>query len=311
MRYLSDAVTVTAPASSANLGPGFDALGLALALADRVDARVTASGLEVEVRGAGAPLVPRDEAHLVVRAMRAAFDLMGGQPPGLHVWCVNSIPHGRGLGSSAAAVVAGVLSARALVGDPANRLGDPAVLALAAELEGHPDNAAACLLGGLTVAWWGRCGAEAVRMDVRLNAAVFVPPSSMATSTARNLLPPAVSHAAAARNAGRAALLVAALTAQPLVPATLLAATQDELHQPYRAEAMPGSMALVQRLRDAGVPAMLSGAGPAVLALVVPERPPHSEEVDRWTGRRWGVPEWDVQLLDVDRIGARVEPDAE
>jgi homoserine kinase len=156
---------VRAPATSANLGPGFDALGLALALYDEVEARVTDGGLAIEVSGEGSETAAAGEQHLVVRAMRAAFGAMGAQPPGIALRCVNAIPHGRGLGSSAAAVCCGLLAARALAGadapvaagDPASpdgaALPDEAVFRLAAALEGHPDNVGACLAGGLTIAW--------------------------------------------------------------------------------------------------------------------------------------------------------------
>jgi homoserine kinase len=144
---------VRVPATSANLGPGFDAFGLALAMYDQVEARVTGGGLAVTVRGEGEETATAGERHLVVRAMRAAFGAMGGQPDGIALRCTNVIPHGRGLGSSAAAVVAGILAARALVADGADRLPGAGVLRLAVELEGHPDNVAACLAGGLTVAW--------------------------------------------------------------------------------------------------------------------------------------------------------------
>ncbi len=151
---LGQAVVVRSPATSANLGPGFDALGLALSLHDEVHAEVTGSGLHIEVSGVGERTARYGEGHLVVRAMRAAFDAIGGQPPGIALRCVNAIPHGFGLGSSAAAIVAGVLAARALSGGAgAARLPDDAVLRLAADIEGHADNVAACLAGGLTIAW--------------------------------------------------------------------------------------------------------------------------------------------------------------
>src|SRR5215470_7574274 len=153
-------VTVQVPATSANLGPGFDALGLALALHDRVSARVTGGGLQVKVTGIGERTAGYGERHLVVRAMRATFDALGGQPDGIGLRCVNAIPHGFGLGSSAAAVVAGILAARALRNGGIERLPDESVLQLAADLEGHADNVAACLAGGLTIAWGTRLDPE-------------------------------------------------------------------------------------------------------------------------------------------------------
>jgi homoserine kinase len=194
--------------------------------------------------------------------MRATFDHLGGQPRGIELVCANRIPHGRGLGSSAAAIVAGVLAARELV---LGGLSDDDVLAIATEVEGHPDNVAACLLGGLTLAWRSGNSVSAVRLPVHPDVApvAFVPGSKSSTSKARRLLPDTVPHADAATNAGRAALLVEALGRRPDL---LMPATEDLLHQPYRAEAMPRTATLVASLRKAGVPAVVSGAGPTVLA---------------------------------------------
>lgn len=274
MLFRAAPVRVRVPATSANLGPGFDSAGLALALHDHVVLRATDSGLVVDVAGEGAESVPRTERHLVVKAARATFDRLGGQPAGLELVCANRIPHSRGLGSSAAAIVAGVLAARALVTGGDRILDDDAVLALATELEGHPDNVAACLLGGVTFAWTEPDGPRAVRLDAHpdLRPVVVVPTTTASTAKVRALLPATVPHADAAANAGRAALLGIALTGRPDL---LLAATEDRLHQEYRRPAMKRSAALVDRLRAAGVPATISGAGPTVMALttdgVLPE----------------------------------------
>lgn len=258
-------VQLRAPATSANLGPGFDALGLALDWHDDLVARVGEDGLSVDVSGEGADM-PRDETHLVLRAMRAAFERLGGQPRGLQLSCENRVPQGRGLGSSAAAIVGGVLLARALAVDGEQAMPQADALALASELEGHPDNVAACLLGGLTIAWTGDGVARAIRLDcdARVCPVVAVPSFQASTVQARGLLPATVSHADAAANAGRAALLVAALSG---APQALLAATEDRLHQDYRRAAMPSSAELVERLRADGLPAVISGAGPTVLVL--------------------------------------------
>jgi homoserine kinase len=264
--FRAGTVHVRVPATSANLGPAFDAVGLALALYDDVVARIGDDGLVLDVAGEGADEVPRDDTHLVARAMRTVFERLGGQPRGIELVCANRIPHRRGMGSSAAAIVAGVLIGRALVvgGDAA--LPDAHVLDLAAELEGHPDNVAACLFGGLTIAWTDDGGTEAVRLepDAALSPVLFVPPATASTDDARDVLPLQVPHADAAFNAARSALLVTALTARP---ETLLAATDDRLHQPYRAAAFRDSAALVGKLRATGLPAVVSGAGPTVLVL--------------------------------------------
>ena len=293
-------VRVRVPATSANLGPGFDALGLALGLYDDVVVRVTDEpGLTVDVAGMGAGSVARNARNLVVRAMYAAFKQLGGRPRGLEVVCANRIPHGRGLGSSAAAIVAGVVAARTLVAGGSERMSDDAALALASALEGHPDNVAACLLGGLTVAWTDDSGGRAVPLpvDARLAPVAFIPGTSSSTKAARRLLPEAVPHGDAARNAGRAALLVAALGGHPDL---LMSATEDRLHQDYRAPAMPRTAALVADLRAEGIPAVVSGAGPTVLALTTSAT---RERALALTRRGWST-----TPLDVDAGGAVVLP---
>jgi homoserine kinase len=298
-------VLVRVPATSANLGPGFDALGLALTLHDVVRAEVTSSGLSVRVSGAGEDSVAIGEDNLVVRAMRTAFGLIGDQPPGLVLSCRNSIPHGFGLGSSAGAIIAGLLAARALAGDlGADRLPDATVLRLAAELEGHADNVAACLTGGLTIAWAAGGSVRSTRLEplAGLVPVLCLPAKPLATQAARRLLPATVPHADAAMTASRAALLIAALTSDP---ALLLDATEDFLHQPYRGPAMPGSAGLISALRAASVPAVVSGAGPAVLALLAQGATPGHDVVGsiaRATGE-----EWTVLVLDVDRGGGVTE----
>jgi homoserine kinase len=297
--FVETPVVVRAPATSANLGPGFDALGLAWSWYDEVEIAVVGSGLAIEVEGEGADAVPRDERHLVLRSMRAAFDAMGSEPPaGLALRCRNRIPHARGLGSSAAAIVSGVVAARALVSDGSSRLDAPNALRLAATLEGHPDNVAACLLGGLTVAW-SDDAARAVSLSPTVRAVALIPPDPVSTAVARGLLPERVPHVDAARNAGRAALLVAALTSGSTTSEVLLAATEDRLHQAYRAPAMAESYALVQRLRAEGTAAIVSGAGPTVVALLPPNVDP--ERVATST-----PPGWRCRTLDVDHRGAGV-----
>ncbi|MFI5494599.1 homoserine kinase [Actinoplanes sp. NPDC051859] len=263
LTFVAEPVRVRTPATSANLGPGFDAVGLALGLHDDLTARVTDSGCTVSISGEGAGDLPADESHLVVRAMLRTFDELGSRPAGVAVECVNRIPQARGLGSSSAAIVGGVLLARALAG---GELPAADALRIAAELEGHPDNVAPCLYGGFTIAWTESSGARAVRLGAAagVHPTIFVPQERGLTSTARAALPAAVPHGDAAFNAGRAALLVHALTAEPEL---LFAATEDRLHQGYRAEGMPGTAALVAALRERGVAAVVSGAGPTVLAL--------------------------------------------
>lgn len=300
--FRSVGVEVVVPATSANLGPGFDCLGLALGIHDHLVAMVTDDpGVLVHVSGEGADFLPRDERHLVARAMSQAWSAMGVEAPGIVLRCDNAIPQSRGLGSSAAAIVGGILLARGLVVEGEQLLPDEAVLDLAASMEGHPDNVAATLLGGFTTAWVASSGADdmhagAVRRDVHeaVMPVVLVPPSGMSTASARRLLADEVSREDAVFNIGRVALLVHALTEDP---AHLMAATEDRLHQDARAQAYPASHALVVALRAAGIPTVISGAGPSVLALanagtvaVVTEHAPQG---------------WDALVVDPDTAGAR------
>ena len=268
-------------------------------------------GLTSKSVGEGAGVIGgAGERHLVVRAMRVAFDELNvAQPAGLELRCVNRIPHGRGLGSSAAAIVAGLLAARALAGASTS---PQDVLPLASMLEGHPDNVAPCLFGGLTIAWTATRAAPACRRHGpygstrarEVRPVAFIAPEPVSTKVARGLLPATVPHADAARNAGRAALLIAALTARPDV---LLDGTEDKLHQDYRAPAMPHSHELVARLRAAGVPAVISGAGPSVLAFQTgnPARDDLSP-LDSIAGET-GI-EWHITPLAIERQGASVAP---
>ncbi|MFI6632665.1 homoserine kinase [Nonomuraea fuscirosea] len=293
-------VDIRVPATSANLGPGYDALGLALNLHDEVRATLSDErGVHVTVVGEGAGEVDLGEGHLVVKAMRAAFGRMGvPQPEGIRLHCHNRIPHARGLGSSSAAVCAGILAARALAD---GELSDDDVYALATEMEGHPDNVAPCLAGGLTVAWFDHAGvARMVKLaaDQRVRPVVVVPSTRLSTEAARGLLPKDVPHEDASFNAGRAALLIAALTQRP-EPELLLAATEDRLHQHYRAPAMRQSADLVERLRAVGVPAVVSGAGPTVLAFSTSDT---QDLIAPEVGN-----DWHIQQMDVDPVGADVQ----
>jgi homoserine kinase len=253
-------VTVRVPATSANLGPGFDALGLALGMHDELTLRTSGRpGLRIHAYGD----VPTDETNLVAQAARAGFAALGEQPVGLELEYVSRIPHARGLGSSAAAICAGVSAALAIGGVRDREL----AFRIAFGIEHHPDNLAAALYGGLTVAFVdadGRPAAVRLTPAPDISPVAFVPQMRASTAASRAALPESVSHRDAARNAGRAALLVAALTTNPL---QLLAATEDRLHQPYRLPGLPEGAGLIAQLRAAGVPAVLSGSGPTVLAL--------------------------------------------
>ncbi|HIW61780.1 MAG TPA: homoserine kinase [Candidatus Stackebrandtia excrementipullorum] len=261
--FSAEPMTVRVPATSANLGAGFDSLGLALSLYDEVTAHVTTEPTVVTVEGEGAGVLPGDDSHLVASAFRVACEVFGSRAPNVAIHCRNTIPQARGLGSSSAAIVAGMSLAAGLVLD--HTMDEAELLRVAAEMEGHPDNVAPCLLGGFTIAWTERNGAKAVRLEpaADLPLTVYVPNGSGLTSHARAALPGRVPHVDAAFNISRAALAVHAVTVDPSL---LVAATEDRLHQRYRRDVMPRTIRLVDRLRESGVPAVVSGAGPSVLA---------------------------------------------
>ena len=274
--------TAVVAASSANLGPGFDSLGLALSLYDEIIVETTESGLTVEVDGEGAGQVPLDSTHLVVRAIERGMGAVGATAPGLTVWCRNDIPHSRGLGSSAAAVVGGLAAVNGLVAQAGSTpLTEAELIQLSSEFEGHPDNAAAAVLGGAVVSWTEQGGqrryaAAPLRLHPEIHLFAAIPEERSSTAETRVLLPGRVSHADARFNVSRAALLVVALTERPDL---LMEATEDVLHQPQRAPAMPASSEYLRILRRYGIAAVLSGAGPAVLALSTqPELPAEASE---------------------------------
>ncbi|MBF6467897.1 homoserine kinase [Nocardia beijingensis] len=294
-------VTVRVPASTANLGPGFDSLGMALGIYDEIEVRTTDSGLTIRVEGEGADDVPWGPSHLVVRAIERGLESAGVWADGLEVVCRNVIPHSRGLGSSASAAVGGLAAGCALAAklDPALATSADRMVQLAAEFEGHPDNAAASVLGGIVVSWTesdrpadeapateyhGRVY-RAVRLDAHpaLRPVVLIPEERSSTAHTRGLLPDVVPHGDAAFNVSRAALAVVALTQRPDL---LLPATADRLHQAQRAPALPLTTAWITRLRTAGIAATVSGAGPTILALGTSEFPAELRELAAADGLR-------------------------
>ena len=278
MRVHEDHVAVAVPATTANLGPGFDSMGMALDLWDEVEVHATTRATSVVVEGEGADDVEKGDDNLIVRALRLALDRVGAPQVGIRMHCTNRIPHSRGLGSSASAIVAGVVAARALIGDPTVLTPDE-VLDIGTEMEGHPDNVAPAVLGGATVAWMGLEGtvkrARAVRLDPPdiIRPVAFIPDFELKTSAARAALPSSVPHADACFNVSRAALLTALLSGASAdagegpLHGLLMDATEDRLHQEYRRGVLPASMAVMDSLREQGYPAVISGAGPTVLVL--------------------------------------------
>ncbi|XAS63053.1 homoserine kinase [Micrococcaceae bacterium Sec5.8] len=301
-------VTVRVPATSANLGPGYDSLGLALTLFDTLTVETLDSGeLEFELSGEGADSLPRDASHLVVKAITKALHRLGFRHGGLKITAENVNPHGRGLGSSASAVVAAVTAANALVPDGSRR-GKDWILQLTSEMEGHPDNVAPAIFGGLALSWQDsdQYRSTCATVAATVIPVVAVPDFELSTEAARALLPASVGHHAAAMNSGRAALLIHALTQKPEL---LQAGTEDYLHQSYRAAAMRPSADLIAALRGAGFAAVVSGAGPTVLVLANGEARADAaaEFIRAFTAGNTPDVRWRVMKLAVDIEGAKVE----
>ncbi len=294
----SDAVRIRVPATSANIGPGYDCLGLALGRYDEVIARRIEGPPRIEVIGCGAGTVPTTPEHLVYRSAVLGFEALGVAPPSLELLCRNEIPHGGGQGSSAAAIVAGLAVARELTADGRTLMPDSELLDIASRVEGHPDNAAPAVLGGFTLAWMDAAGhTTVVRRPVHptIRVLMFSSLHGASTEKARAMLPASVPHAEAVANTVSAALLVHAVSDDPSL---LFVATDDYLHQQYRAAAMPATATLVADLREAGVAAVVSGAGPSVLALV-------TGDLDVAAFRR---PGFEPVELAVDRTGLVAGP---
>jgi homoserine kinase len=294
-------VHVRVPATSANLGPGFDALGLALALHNEVTA-TEARGVTVKIDGHGAGRFSTDGHNAVARGIRLAYEAAGHAFPGAAIACVNHIPPARGLGSSAAACVAGLVAGNALLGAPLSR---ETLLALATRAEGHPDNAAAALLGGLTVACSGPDGVRALALPVppTLRWVVLIPDVTSSTADARAVLPASVPRADAVFNVQRVALLLAALQAGERD--ALRAALDDRLHQPYRLRLFPWMPDVVAAASRAGaLGCVLSGAGPSLLAVACGDAEPVARAMEQALARA-GVP-GTARALAVDTEGARI-----
>lgn len=299
-------VRVTVPATSANLGPGFDTMGLALSLFDDVEARTVEKGFRAEITGEGANTLPTDGRHLVISQVRTHLARFGWDAPGLTLTAHNRIPHSRGLGSSAAAYVTAVLIANALLPAEEQASADE-LLQYTASLEGHPDNVAPALSGGLAVSWADDADHyRTVRIapHASITPVVAIPELPLSTETARGLLPQQVNHSQAAANAGRAALLTHALSQDPSV---LLPATRDLLHQDFREPAMPESLALMNALRAEGTAAVVSGAGPTVMALAVSPIEAKSVRDSISAHIQSSTQRWTVEILPVATEGAKVE----
>jgi homoserine kinase len=295
---------IQVPASTTNLGPGFDCLGMALRLYNRLQVETASTGLEIEVTGEGAEALPRDERNLVYQVMRATFDALGEPVPGLRLRLENGIPIGRGLGSSAAATLAGIAAARLVAGAA---MEPEAMLAPAVAREGHPDNVVPALVGGFTVAAEreGRVEYFKLATPPALRAVLLIPDLVLETSRARAVLPREVSRADAVYNLQGSALVVAAILTGQLD--RLGAAMDDRLHQPYRAALIPGMPEALAAARAAGaLGACLSGAGSTLLAFATDQFEAIGEAMRREVAAK-GV-EGRVMVLEPDGEGLQVQP---
>ena len=301
MSIVGRVVSVKVPATSANLGPGFDTLGMALSFYDDLEVEaVVGDDVFVEVIGEGQGEVPTGADNLVVKSIAFTFERFGQPLPGLRLKAHNQIPHGRGMGSSGAAVVSGIMAAKGLL-EGIVEMTERDLLELATELEGHPDNVAPALFGGLTIAWEDEAGPHHKKLFVHrgVSPLELVPSHKMSTALARSLQPESVPHDDAVFNVSRSALLIAALTQSPEL---LMSATEDRLHQDYRAAAMPETDALIRLMRAHGHAAVVSGAGPSVLVLA--SDPAERLEAAKLAGEHY--PQWRALLLAVDFKGATV-----
>ncbi|MDO5672217.1 MAG: homoserine kinase [Actinomycetaceae bacterium] len=298
MQLMHEHVHVYVPATTANLGPGFDSLGMAFDYHDEVIVKATTGPTTVTIEGEGAGTTPTDESNLVVKAVRIGLEWVGAPQVGLDMTCINRIPHGRGMGSSASALAAGLGVARGLIAYP-DALDDDTIFQIVAEHEGHPDNAAPAVYGGATIAWMDAQTKKAhyVPMEVRpeQRLTLLIPEFDLPTDKAREILPKQVPLADAVSNVSRAALLVYALAHDPKY---LMDATVDRLHQEQRRNSMPSSLELMDALRERGYPAVISGAGPTVLVLGSIDPQLHSTLEERG---------WRVEEPNIDLQGLRVE----
>lgn len=261
----NETIKVKVPATTANMGPGFDCLGMALELYNEIHMRLAPGKISIQIEGEGAEDIKRDENNIVWRAAQRVFQEVGFNNPGLWIRLINQIPTSRGLGSSAAAIVGGLVAANQLIG---GKLTQDRLLALATELEGHPDNVAPALLGGVVISVLAEGEVHYLKImpPEGLNTVVAIPDFKLSTHAARDVLPQKVSLKDAIFNLSRVALLVGALCEKRLD--LLYIAGQDTLHQPYRSSLVPGMQEVIQAASQAGaLNVTLSGAGPTVLAL--------------------------------------------
>ena len=300
---------IKVPATSANLGPGFDSAGIAFGLYDELEICTTEAGFTAEIEGEGQNYLPTDARHLIIAQIRMRLDNLGWHLPGLKLKAINRIPHSRGLGSSAAAHMAAAMAVKALL-PPDAEISNNDLLQWASEAEGHPDNVAPAVYGGLTFSWKQDEASEesyqAIRMDPHpdITPVVAIPAKPLSTAAARTLLPATVPYTEAVANAARAALLAPAMTGDPKL---LFAATEDWLHQRYRQPSMPETLEHITALRARGHAAVVSGAGPTLCVFAAGSDETQSvvQQLEQRAAK--SLQHWDVRILPVDTEGATME----
>ncbi len=294
-------IKVSVPATSANLGPGFDCMGAALNIYNTVEVEESDEGLKIEISGLTGR-IPCDESNLVYKAMKTVFDKVGYNPRGLRIKQTNNIPITKGLGSSAASIVGGLFAANRMVDSNLSR---DELTVMAAQLDGHPDNTTAAITGGLAVSVLegGNIFYSRIEIPDRIRFAAFIPDFTLPTTKARMMLPERVQHKDAVFNAGRAALLAASLSSGKLE--NLSCAVEDRIHQPYRKKLIPSIDRIFDiSLRCGARGCYLSGAGPVLMALL-------DRDYDQFYSRASSylkslIPRWELKILELDKKGVDV-----
>ncbi|MDK2933139.1 MAG: homoserine kinase [Clostridiales bacterium] len=296
-------ISLKVPATSANMGPGFDCMGLALQLYNIIEVEEISTGLEINILDHTSSFLPKNKKNLVYQSMLKVFDKVKCYPKGLRINLTNNIPITRGLGSSSACVVGGLFAANALTG---NQLTKEELILMAAQIEGHPDNSTPAILGGMVVAVLDKNDICYVRNKLpdELKFAVFIPNFPLATKKAREILPKFISHKDAVFNAGRAALMAASLITGDYK--NLSVALQDKLHQPYRKKLIPGMKEIFQLCKECGTAGVyLSGAGPTLIAILNERYQEHSEKMAGYLKKH--MPNWSLQVISPDNEGIQIQ----
>ena len=292
---------VMIPATSANLGPGFDCMGVALNVYNTIEVEEVGEGLQIETND---PLnrIPLNENNLIYKSMKAVFDIVGYTPKGLRIVQTNDIPMTRGLGSSAACIVGGVFAANQIV---KQKLNFSDLSLLAAKLDGHPDNTTPAIMGGIAVAVLEEKELFHVKLDIpdNIKFAAFIPDFTLSTAKARKILPQRISHKDAVFNVGRAALLLASLINGNFE--NLSCAFKDRLHQPFRRKLIPNMDKILSESMQCGARGgYISGAGPTLIAILDKNYEEFYMQMNNYI--KFLDYKWELKLLELSKKGVEV-----